>query len=119
MSEIATYQAFERKVIYAFSVQNKDGKLAYYDGLEKIGDTSITDFKIDARDNSDDLKEVASKRIKQYAGTSGLPYQIDISRLAVTRDNKFFRDHDLESLEISILKFNSVSNCVDRIIPRA
>lgn len=98
MSNIVTYQAFERKIIYAFSVPNKDGRLAYYDGLEKIGDASISDFKIDARDNSDDLKEVARKRIKQYAGTSGLPYQIDISRLAVTKTNKIFRDHDVHEV---------------------
>lgn len=98
MSNVVTYQAFERKIIYAFSVPNKDGRLAYYDGLEKIGDASISDFKIDARDNSDDLKEVARKRIKQYAGTSGLPYQIDISRLAVTKTNKIFRDHDVHEV---------------------
>lgn len=95
MTNNITYSTFEKKVIYAFSVLNEDGKLAYYDSLEKIGDTSITSMKADLRDNSDDLKEVAKKRIKQYAGTSGLPYKVDISRLAVRKDNTFFRDHDV------------------------
>lgn len=90
-----TYSTFERKVIYAFSILNENGKLDYYNGLEKIGDTSIESIKADLRDNSDDLKEVARKRIKQYAGTSGLPYKIDVSRLAIKKDNTFFRDYDV------------------------
>lgn len=90
-----TYSTFERKVIYAFSILNENGKLDYYNGLKKIGDTSIESIKADLRDNSDDLKEVARKRIKQYAGTSGLPYKIDVSRLAIKKDNTFFRDYDV------------------------
>lgn len=95
MANNVTYSTFERKVIYAFSILNEDGKLDYYNGLEKIGDTSIVNMKTDLRDNSDDLIEVARKRIKQYAGTAGLPYKIDISRLAVKKDNTFFRDYDV------------------------
>lgn len=90
-----TYSTFEKKVIYAFSVLNESGKLDYYNGLEKIGDTSITSMKADLRDDSEDLQEVARKRIKQYAGTAGLPYKIDVSRLAVRKDNTFFRDYDV------------------------
>lgn len=90
-----TYQTFDRKIIYAFSIVNNDGKLDYYNGLEKIGDASISNYKIDANDNSNDLIEVAKKRIKQYAGTAGLPYKVDIARLAVTKENKFFRDYDV------------------------
>lgn len=99
MTNNVTYSTFEKKVIYAFSVLNEYGKLAYYDGLEKIGDTSITSMKADLRDDSDDLKEVAKKRIKQYAGTAGLPYRVDISRLAVRKDNTFFRDHDVHKVD--------------------
>ncbi|MDT2817540.1 Eco57I restriction-modification methylase domain-containing protein [Vagococcus lutrae] len=95
MMNNVTYSTFEKKVIYAFSVLNESGKLDYYNGLEKIGDTSITSMKADLRDDSKDLQEVARKRIKQYAGTAGLPYKIDVSRLAVRKDNTFFRDYDV------------------------
>ncbi|MCD8914662.1 Eco57I restriction-modification methylase domain-containing protein [Staphylococcus simulans] len=92
------YQAFERKIIYAFSIDNKDGKLDYYDGYEKVGEASVPNFKMDYRDESPDLLKAAEKRIKQYAGTSGLPFKVDISRLAITKDNKFFRDYDVHEV---------------------
>lgn len=92
------YQAYERKIIYAFSVENKDGKLDYYDGYEKVGEASVPNFKMDYRDESPDLLKAAEKRIKQYAGTSGLPFKVDISRLAITKDNKFFRDYDVHEV---------------------
>lgn len=98
MINSVTYKTFEKKVVYAFSVINKDGKLDYYDGLRKIGDTSIDNFKTDLRDDSDDLKNIARKRIKQYAGTSGLPYTIDLSRLAVKKDDTFYRDYDVHKV---------------------
>ncbi|MGF2144883.1 Eco57I restriction-modification methylase domain-containing protein [Vagococcus fluvialis] len=98
MTNSVTYKTFEKKVVYAFSVINKDGKLDYYDGLRKVGDTSIDNFKTDLRDDSDDLKNIARKRIKQYAGTSGLPYSIDLSRLAVKKDDTFYRDYDVHKV---------------------
>lgn len=92
------YQAFERKIIYAFSIENKDRKLDYYDGFKKIGDASTKSLKLDFKDESPDLIRAAENRIKQYAGTSGLPFKVDISRLAVTKDNKFFRDYDVHEV---------------------
>ncbi|MCX8514783.1 MAG: Eco57I restriction-modification methylase domain-containing protein [Burkholderiales bacterium] len=98
MSETIQYQTYERKIIYAFSVPNKDGGLNRYKGLEKIGDTTTNNPKINAHDNSDDLKKVAEERIKEYTRTAGLPYQIDIARLAVTKNNKYFRDYDVHNV---------------------
>lgn len=93
------YETSERKLIYVQTVDNKDGNFDIYEGLEKIGDASITDFEIDGHPNSNDLREIAGKRIKQYMTTAGLPFDLQWAELAYRKNDKtWFRDYDVHKV---------------------
>lgn len=100
------YQTAERKLIYVESGDNANGKWPAYEGLEKVGDTSIDDYEMDNKPNSADLRKVADRRIKQYMGTAGVPYKLGWAELAYRKsDNSWFRDYDVhEVLERSGIK---------------
>ena len=96
--EDPVYQTAERKVIY---VQNVDRKmhLPLYEGAEKVGETSFDDFEIDASPNSDDLHEVADRRIRKYMTTAGLNYEVPWVELAYRKkDRTWFRDSDVHTV---------------------
>lgn len=96
--EDPVYQTAERKVIY---VQNVDRKmhLPVYEGAEKVGETSFDDFEIDASPNSDDLHEIADRRIRKYMTTAGLNYEVPWVELAYRKkDRTWFRDSDVHTV---------------------
>uniref|UniRef100_UPI002FE39BF5 Eco57I restriction-modification methylase domain-containing protein n=1 Tax=Ligilactobacillus sp. TaxID=2767921 RepID=UPI002FE39BF5 len=92
------YQTAERKVIYVQNVDRKMG-IPAYEGAEKVGETSVDDFEIDATPNSDDLHRIAEKRVKSYMTTSGLRYEIPWVELAYRKkDRTWFRDSDVHTV---------------------
>ncbi|MCX9099836.1 Eco57I restriction-modification methylase domain-containing protein [Bacillus anthracis] len=96
---IVSYSTFERKLIYIQSANNESGKYAAWDGLEKIGDTSVPEnYEADFRPNSDYLRTYAERRINQYMNTAGVPYTLWWAQLAVDNKNRFFRDHDVHEV---------------------
>lgn len=96
---IITYNTFDRKLIYVQSAKNSNGTWEMYEGLEKIGDASVPDnYEADLRPNSDYLREYASKRIKQYMTTAGVPFELHWAQLAVNNKNQFFRDYDVHNV---------------------
>lgn len=100
------YQTAERKLIYIETGDNTNGNWPAYEGLEKVGDTTIDDYEMDNKPNSADLRKVADHRIKQYMGTAGVPYKLGWAELAYRKsDNSWFRDYDVhEVLERSGIK---------------
>lgn len=93
------YQTAERKVIYVQTADNKDGGWPKLKDLEKIGDTTINDLEADNRPNSEDLRAVANRRIKQYMHTSGVPYVLQWAELAYRKQDKtWFRDYDVHEV---------------------
>lgn len=100
------YQTAERKLIYIETGDNTNGNWPAYEGLEKVGDTTIDDYEMDNKPNSADLRKVADHRIKQYMGTAGVPYKLGWAELAYRKsDNYWFRDYDVhEVLERSGIK---------------
>lgn len=94
----ALYATNERKVIYAQSVV---GEIPMYAGSEKVGETTIDDFDIDMKKNSDDLRAIASHRISQYMKTAGLHFNVDWAQAAYSPKNKrWFSDHDVHDVLI-------------------
>ncbi|MCW1908912.1 Eco57I restriction-modification methylase domain-containing protein [Lactiplantibacillus paraplantarum] len=93
------YQTAERKLIYVQTADNNDGQWPAYSGLEKIGDASIDSYEMNNRPNSDDLRQVADKRIRQYMGTAGVPYKLQWAELAYRKkDKRWFRDYDVHEV---------------------
>lgn len=105
----ALYVTNERKVIYAQSVV---GEIPMYAGSEKVGETTIDDFDIDMKKNSDDLRAIASHRISQYMKTAGLHFNVDWAQAAYSPKNKrWFSDHDVHDVLIrSGIKHNKNLN---------
>ncbi|MEE6684982.1 DEAD/DEAH box helicase family protein, partial [Limosilactobacillus fermentum] len=105
----ALYATNERKVIYAQSVV---GEIPMYAGSEKVGETTIDDFDIDMKKNSDDLRAIASHRISQYMKTAGLHFNVDWAQAAYSPKNKrWFSDHDVHDVLIrSGIKHNKNLN---------
>ena len=95
------YDAMERKMIYVHQVDNSSGGLSLYDGLEKIGDTTIPedDVETDRTPNSEFLRAIADKRIDKYMKTSGLPHITQWAELAYRKSDKtWFRDYDVHDV---------------------
>ena len=94
MREVATYQTFEKKLIYIQTGNNSNGMWPAYVGLEKVGDATISDIEADLKPNSEDLRIAAKSRINQYMNTAGVPYILHWAELAwIKSENKFFRDY--------------------------
>lgn len=93
------YETSERKLIYVQTAENKDGNFNAYQGLEKVGDASIVDYEIDGHPNSEDLREIAENRIKQYMTTAGVPFNLQWAELAFRKkDKSWFRDYDVHKV---------------------
>lgn len=93
------YQTAEKKLIYIQTADNATGDWPRYKGLEKIGDATITNFEIDGRPNSDELRAIAEKRISQYMTTAGVPHILQWAELAYRKEtNTWFRDYDVHKV---------------------
>lgn len=91
--------ADSRKVIYVQTADNENGKWPAYIGLEKIGDATTDDLETDNTPNSDDLRKVAERRIKQYMETAGVPHKLQWAELAYRKtDHTWFRDYDVHDV---------------------
>lgn len=103
--------ADSRKVIYVQTANNEDGKWPAYIGLEKIGDATTDDLETDNTPNSNDLRQVAERRIKQYMETAGVPHKLQWAELAYRKtDHTWFRDYDVhEVLDRSHVKKTEVT----------
>ena len=95
------YTTAERKFIYVQTVNNESGKFAVYEGAQKIGEGSVAsdDIEADWTPNSDFLRSVAPRRIKQYMRTSGLPFKLGWVELAYKKSTKsWFHDHEVHEV---------------------
>lgn len=98
-SKDSLYQTSERKLIYIQTADNSTGDWPRYKGLEKIGDATITNFEIDGRPNSDELRAIADKRVSQYMTTAGVPHILQWAELAYRKQtNTWFRDYDVHKV---------------------
>ena len=94
-----SYKTAERKLIYIQTANNESDKWNVYNGTKKIGETSIDDFEIDNRPNSDDLRRFAEQRIGKYMTTAGVPYILEWVELAYSKKYKrWFRDYDVHEV---------------------
>ena len=95
------YTTAERKFIYVQTVNNESGKLAAYEGAQKIGEGTIfsDDIEADWTANSEFLRKIAPKRIKQYMTTAGLHFELGWVELAYKKSTKtWFHDHDVHEV---------------------
>ena len=95
------YQTAERKFIYVQTVNNKSGLFPAYEGAQKVGEGTVSsdDVETDWTPNSEFLREIAPKRIKQYMTTSGLPFEIGWVELAYKKSTKtWFHDHEVHEV---------------------
>lgn len=95
------YTAAERKFIYVQTVNNESGKFAAYEGTQKIGEGSVAtdDIEADWTANSEFLRTIAPKRIKQYMTTAGLHFELGWVELAYKKSTKtWFHDHDVHEV---------------------
>ena len=95
------YTTAERKFIYVQTVNNESGKFAAYEGAQKIGEGSVAsdDIEADWTPNSEFLRKIAPKRIKQYMTTAGLHFDLGWVELAYKKSTKtWFHDHDVHEV---------------------
>ena len=112
-------EAFNYKVIYAFTINDEQHK-----GLIKIGDATLkTNASIDKlTPNCRELNQAALTRIKSYTNTAGIVPILIHTELAIREEHnkdgsisiKAFRDHDVHAvLENSNIK--KVKKTIDSI----
>lgn len=89
---------FKNKLIYVFEVNDNAHR-----GLLKIGETTIsTDKKL--QPNSNELNNMAHKRIKEYTNTAGLDYNLIYTELALkypkkgSKEEEKFSDVDVHTV---------------------
>ncbi|WP_314580419.1 Eco57I restriction-modification methylase domain-containing protein [uncultured Streptococcus sp.] len=95
------YTTAERKFIYVQTVNNNSGMFPAYEGTQKIGEGTVAsdDVEADWTANSDFLRTIAPRRIKQYMTTSGLPYELGWVELAYKKKTKsWFHDYDVHEV---------------------
>lgn len=95
------YTTAERKFIYVQTVNNENGQLAAYEGAQKVGEGTVSsdDIEADWTANSEFLRKIAPKRIKQYMTTAGLHFELGWVELAYKKSTKtWFRDHDVHEV---------------------
>lgn len=93
------YQTAERKLIYIQTGDNSDGMWPAYANAEKIGDATIEGFEYNLSPNSDDLREIAERRINQYMTTSGAKHVLQWAELAHSdQTNRWFRDYEVHEV---------------------
>ena len=70
-----------------------------YEGAEKIGDATIEGYEYNLSPNSDDLRDIAERRINQYMTTSGAKHILQWAELAYSDQTKrWFRDHEVHEV---------------------
>lgn len=95
-SAVIKPSASERNLIYIQSAKTENGHFQDYVGSEKVGKARAGDLARDNSDNSPYLREVATKRIKQYMTTAGVPTNLQWVELAYRpADGKWFTDKDV------------------------
>lgn len=95
-STVVRPSASERNLIYIQSAKTGNGHFQDFIGSEKIGKARAGDLSMDNRPNSPYLREVATKRIKQYMTTAGVPMDLQWVELAYRpSDGKWFTDKDV------------------------
>lgn len=95
------YKTAERKFIYVQTVDNKSGLFQAYEGAQKVGEGTVSsdDVEADWTPNSEFLRAIAPKRIKQYMTTSGLPFELGWVELAYKKSTKsWFHDHEVHEV---------------------
>ena len=95
------YTTAERKFIYVQTVNNESGKFVAYEGAQKIGEGSVAseDIEADWTPNSEFLRKIAPKRIKQYMTTAGLHFDLGWVELAYKKSTKtWFHDRDVHEV---------------------
>lgn len=95
------YKTAERKFIYVQTVDNKSGLFPAYEGVQKVGEGTVSsdDVEADWTPNSEFLRAIAPKRIKQYMTTSGLPFDLGWVELAYKKSTKtWFHDHEVHEV---------------------
>ena len=93
------YQTAERKLIYIQTGDNSDGMWPAYEGAEKIGDATIEGYEYNLSPNSDDLRDIAERRINQYMTTSGAKHILQWAELAYSdKTKRWFRDHEVHEV---------------------
>lgn len=95
------YTTAERKFIYVQTANNESGKFVAYEGAQKIGEGSVAseDIEADWTPNSEFLRKIAPKRIKQYMTTAGLHFDLGWVELAYKKSTKtWFHDHDVHEV---------------------
>lgn len=95
------YKTAERKFIYVQTVDNKSGLFPAYEGAQKVGEGTVSsdDVEADWTPNSEFLRAIAPKRIKQYMTTSGLPFELGWVELAYRKSTKsWFHDHEVHEV---------------------
>nr|WP_312040262.1 Eco57I restriction-modification methylase domain-containing protein [Leuconostoc lactis] len=93
------YQTAERKLIYIQTGDNSDGMWPAYEGAEKIGDATIEGYEYNLSPNSDNLRDIAERRINQYMTTSGAKHILQWAELAYSDQTKrWFRDHEVHEV---------------------
>lgn len=87
--------AFSYKLIYIFRINDE-----IHSGKLKIGEATIhTNLKRDELiPNSDELNSSAKNRINDYTSTAGIKYELLHTELAVTNNNKSFKDKDVHDV---------------------
>ena len=96
-----SYKTAERKFIYVQTVDNKSGLFPAYEGAQKVGEGTVSsdDVEADWTPNSEFLRAIAPKRIKQYMTTSGLPFELGWVELAYRKSTKsWFHDHEVHEV---------------------
>lgn len=93
------YRTSEQKFIYIQTVNNENGLFNAYEGTQKIGEGTIPEVEADLSPNSEYLRSIAPKRIKQYMTTSGLPYMLGWVELAYKKSTRtWFHDYDVHNV---------------------
>lgn len=99
------------KITYIVGVPEDDG-LKKYNNLLKIGDATLhateqvdeqirkilkTKPYVDFTDLPE-IKNAAEKRVKEWIGTSNLPYEILFAAINIDKNNNLFRDHKIHNI---------------------
>lgn len=89
------YPAFSYKLIYIFRIND-----SIHNGKLKIGEATVhTDKdKNELTSNCPELVEAAKNRINDYTSTAGIKYELLHTELAVTNNNKSFKDTDVHDV---------------------
>ena len=87
--------AFSYKLIYIFRIND-----TYHIGKLKIGEATVHTTKSldELYNNCDELNYAARNRINDYTTTAGIKYELLHTEIAVTNDNKVFKDTNVHDV---------------------